>query len=277
MAAVSADTFLLPVGSGFRFCLLRVPARLASLRGCVLHVPPFAEELNKSRRMVALAAERIAAAGYAVLQIDYLGCGDSSGDFGDASWDEWLSDLARGHEWLVRRYGMPIWLWGVRAGALLSTAGLERIDPKPNLMFWQPVLSGHQHLTQFLRLKYANDFLGQGNGRSSTQKVLQQLRAGETLEVAGYSLTPVLAAGLAGAELSVPHDFTGQIVCFEVLAAGNADISPALAARVQSWREAGANVVAKTVSGVPFWQTQQITEAPDLITATVTCLAESGR
>ena len=78
MGAVSADAFLLPVGSGFRFCLLRLPARRAALRGCVLLAPPFAEELNKARRMIALAAERIAAADYAVLEIDYLGCGDSS-------------------------------------------------------------------------------------------------------------------------------------------------------------------------------------------------------
>ncbi|MDH3314170.1 MAG: hypothetical protein OEN48_07525 [Betaproteobacteria bacterium] len=66
MGAVSADAFLLPVGSGFRFFLLRLLARRASLRGCLLQAPPFAEELNKSRRMITLAAERIAAASAAL-------------------------------------------------------------------------------------------------------------------------------------------------------------------------------------------------------------------
>jgi len=66
LGAVSADPFLLPVGSGFRFCLLRLPARRASLRGFLLLMPPFDDELTKSRRMIALAAKRIAAASAAL-------------------------------------------------------------------------------------------------------------------------------------------------------------------------------------------------------------------
>ncbi|MBK8384562.1 MAG: hypothetical protein IPL11_02315 [Candidatus Accumulibacter sp.] len=41
---------------------------------------------NKSWRIVPLQARALATAGYAVLQIDLMGCGDSSGDFGDATW-----------------------------------------------------------------------------------------------------------------------------------------------------------------------------------------------
>ena len=40
-----------------RFCLLHLPT--GPVRGCVLFVPPFAEEMNKSRRMVALTAEHL--------------------------------------------------------------------------------------------------------------------------------------------------------------------------------------------------------------------------
>jgi exosortase A-associated hydrolase 2 len=277
MGAVSADAFLLPVGTGFRYCLLRLPARKTTLRGCLLLVPPFAEELNKSRRMIALAAERMAADNYAVLVMDYFGCGDSSGDFGDASWGEWLSDFERGYDWLASRYNnLPIWIWGVRAGALLATAGLKRIDRPANLIFWQPVVSGQLHLTQFVRLKFANAFLGQGSIRSNTQTLVKRLMAGETLEIAGYTLTPAIATGLAGSELGVPSGFTGNIVCLEVATAGNEDISPALRACAQSWREAGAAVRTQTTPGVPFWQTQQITEAPNLIEAMLTCLVEGA-
>jgi hypothetical protein len=37
---LSAKAFLLPVGSSFPFRLLRLPARRASLRGCLLLAPP---------------------------------------------------------------------------------------------------------------------------------------------------------------------------------------------------------------------------------------------
>src|SRR5207302_1844904 len=134
-----------------RFCVLRLPAHRIAVRGCVLLAPPFAEEHNKSRRMMALAAECIAANGYAVLQIDCLGCGDSTGDFGDATWDEWLLDIGRGYDWLESRYHLPIWVLGVRAGALLAVAAAKRIAAgAPNLLFWQPVVSGRQHLAQFV-------------------------------------------------------------------------------------------------------------------------------
>ena len=66
----------------------------------MLYIHPFAEEMNKSRRMAALQSRALAQAGYAVLQIDLLGCGDSSGDFGDATWQSWVSDVVLGCQWL---------------------------------------------------------------------------------------------------------------------------------------------------------------------------------
>jgi exosortase A-associated hydrolase 2 len=272
--AVSAEAFLLPAGSGYRFCLLRLPANGKLLRGSILVAPPFAEELNKSRRMIALAAEYLAANGYAVLQIDALGCGDSSGDFSDATWEEWISDLRLAHKWLERRYPGTMWFWGIRAGALLATAALKHIAGTPNLLFWQPVVSGRQHLMQFLRMKSAGDFFGEGGARSGTQQLLKQLTDGETLEVGGYVLTPALALGLAAADLNLPDGFGGRIVCLELGPASTGDSTPALASCIRAWRKTAASVSAETVNGVTFWQTQQISEAPKLIEVTLSRLRD---
>jgi exosortase A-associated hydrolase 2 len=254
-----------------------VPAKDAQIRACLLVAHPFAEELNKSRRMIALAAERIAAANYAVLEIDFLGCGDSSGDFADASWGDWISDLQLGYDWLSTRYRLPIWIWGVRAGALLASAFLERTGKSSNLLFWQAVLSGHQHLTQFVRLKSASEFLGQEINRSGTQVLVKRLLGGDTLEIGGYRLASKLARGLADAELNLPPSFSGRIVCLEVLGSQGGEISPALASRVHHWRKTGLTAQAIVAPGVPFWQTEQISEAPDLLDATLSCLIEHGQ
>jgi len=56
----AAETFLLPVGTGFRFCLLHRPPAGTPARAAVVVAPPFAEELNKSRRMIALTARQLA-------------------------------------------------------------------------------------------------------------------------------------------------------------------------------------------------------------------------
>src|SRR5438132_772625 len=110
------------------------------MRAAVVVAPPFAEELNRSRRMIALGAERLAADGYAVLEADCLGCGDSSGDFGDAGWEAWLSDIERAHDWIANRYSVPTWIWGIRGGSLLASAILPRLSTPPGLLFWQPVI-----------------------------------------------------------------------------------------------------------------------------------------
>src|SRR5437763_1590993 len=117
-AEPSAEPFFLKSGTGQRFCLFHPPA--ASCRGAGLDVHPFAEEMNRSRRMAALQARALSALGYGVLQIDLYGCGDSSGDFGDAHWDLWKQDLAAGAAWLRQRLDQPITLWGLRLGALLA-------------------------------------------------------------------------------------------------------------------------------------------------------------
>jgi exosortase A-associated hydrolase 2 len=83
---------------GQRFCIHHPPA-LATPLGLVVHVHPFAEEMNKSRRMAAQQARALAAAGFAVLQIDLLGCGDSAGDSSDATWAAWLADVV----WAARQ------------------------------------------------------------------------------------------------------------------------------------------------------------------------------
>src|SRR5690606_37038821 len=119
----------------------------------VLFVHPFAEELNKSRRMVALGVAELASEGWTVMQVDLLGCGDSSGEFEDASWTAWLDDIELAYACLKARGFDNIVLWGLRAGCLLISDWLARCGRVMPLVLWQPVGNGKQHLNQFLRLK----------------------------------------------------------------------------------------------------------------------------
>jgi len=90
---------------GAVFYILHPPAT-KPVRGCILYSPPFAEELNKSRRMVALQARQLAASGYAVLLLDLYGCGDSGGEFDTATWSIWQDDLDT-RPWIICSSSMP--------------------------------------------------------------------------------------------------------------------------------------------------------------------------
>jgi exosortase A-associated hydrolase 2 len=234
--------------------------------GSILYVHPFAEEMNKSRRMAALQARAFADAGWNVLQLDLFGCGDSAGDFGDASWDRWVGDVVFAADWLREQTGFAPALWGLRLGCLLATAALPRLDWRPSLLFWHPVISGRQHLQQFLRLRLAGDILGGKTAGEGGKQLREQLLGGESLEIAGYLLSPGLAQGLDEARLE-PVAGGGKLVWLEVNSSADSALSPAAQAASASWKAAGWSVTTAVVAGPGFWQTQEIEELPTLLLA----------
>jgi exosortase A-associated hydrolase 2 len=263
-----ARPWFLPAGERRLFCLDHRPR--APVRGAVLYVPPWAEEMNKSRRMAALQSRALAAAGWHVLQLDLTGTGDSSGDFADATWDIWLQDLDTARGWLAQASGFEPWLWGLRLGALLAAESLVQ-HPAPGLLCWQPVASGRLHLQQFLRLKAGADWLGTGHTPDDRGKPMDQLEAGEVVEVAGYNLPPALALPMARAEMRLPAELK-RVVCFEVAPREAAALSPASERQLAPLRAAGG-VHSAVVTGASFWQSLEIETVPALIDATCAAMA----
>lgn len=262
------EAFFLPGSQGARFAIYHPPAADVAERGGVLYVPPFAEEMNKARRMVALQARRLAVAGFGVLIPDLYGCGDSAGDFAEARWEIWRDDLSRCRDWLLGRGHHRLVLWGLRLGALLA-AELAGDSTTQRLLLWQPVLDGERFLHQFLRLRLTADRI---KGGDKTMARLQEvLAAGQTLEVSGYELSPELATAMKQARLQVPPG-GGWVDWFELVSAVNRPLLPASQRTVDEWRTSGVTVHARTLVGEAFWATQEIAVAPDLLAATVAAL-----
>ena len=306
---MQAEAFFLPADPGQRFCLLH-PAQGGIERGLVVYAHPFAEEMNKSRRMAALQARALSAAGYTVLQIDLLGCGDSSSDFGDATWQSWVDDVVAACRWLrapglrslrapdsslraqrgnpgdlsatMDCHGLrprsdeaapPLWLWGLRAGCLLAVDAARQLSEPCNFLFWQAPAAGKTLLQQFLRLKVAGDMLS-GQSKGVMEAMRQQLADGSAVEIAGYLLAPGLASGLEKATLSPPPSRSDaqQLVWMELSTREDANLSPASVKTIALWQQAGYRVSSHVAQGPAFWQTTEIEEAPALIEATVASL-----
>lgn len=272
-----AQPLFLGQGDAARFGLYHAPA--SPVRGAFLYLPPLGEEMNKARRMAALQAAELARQGYAVLQLDLHGCGDSAGDFADASWDSWLADVAAGLQWLAATLGPQLpqapGLWGLRLGALLALDYASRAGQAPaSLLLWQPVLQGSAHLTQFLRLKVAAQMLGEEKAEGGTAGLRAALARGETLEIAGYSLAPTLALGFDGLDASRLAPPCPVHWC-EVVPEAGRPLPPAAARVLKTWQEAGVAAEARTAPGPQFWAKQEIAEAPALLAATSDMLSEA--
>ena len=265
-AAIQIQPFFLESPRGPLFCLSLVPSEKAPVGG-VLYLPPFAEEMHKSRRMAALQARALARAGYAVLQLDLSGCGDSAGDFGDATWEIWRDDVRLAHAWLAAHVSGPITLWGLRLGACLAVDMAAELARVARLLLWQPVNSGEQFLNQFLRIKLASEMLSEGQAKTGTKDLLATLASGTGIEVGGYLLGPAMAQQLSRLKLAeqAPHCAVEWI---EVGAQAGDHVTPASQRVVDAWRAAGVTMRTRTVPGEPFWVTQEISECPALLGTT---------
>lgn len=273
---------------GERFCFFHAAADGAASGGCVLAVHAFAEEMNKSRAASATAARALARAGFHVLQIDLAGCGDSEGEFEEATWPAWLADLNAAWSWLTARCPGPCWVWGTRLGALLADQVAATCHPAADgLLLWQPVVNGAQHLGQFLRLKTVNTMLrdpspalavaGRGDAGPTPSSPRADLAAGLSIEVAGYRLTPGLADAIESARLGSRTTDEGRAVprvrWFEVSSQANAALTPVASKVAERWRAAGSDVTVAHVAGSAFWQTQEIERCDALVDATIEGLA----
>jgi len=258
-AGAPAEPFFLKADGGQRFCLYHPPAGPA--RGALLYVHPFAEELNRSRRMAALQARAFAAAGHAVLQIDLAGCGDSSGDFGDARWERWQADLALAAAWLREKTDAPLRLWGLRLGALLALDyARTAAHPVAGMLLWQPVLKGSTYLTQFLRLRLAGALLADGDAGGGTAQLRAALLAGEALEIAGYDLDPHLARALDALDPLDAFRPACPVDWIEAVTQAGAEPSPGAARAAAAWCDAAVDLRLHPVHSAPFWTTTEITE-----------------
>lgn len=272
MTAAGGDTRLaatfLDAPHGRLFVLRREPPDGAAPGAQVLIVPPFAEEMNRSRRLLSELARELAANGLAVCLPDLTGTGDSEGDFATANWATWLADVAFLRRHCLARYAAPLYLLGLRTGALLAAESVatqpERVD---GLICVQAVATGDRFLTQLLRTRVA---AAMSRGEKETTKGLRaRLDADEPLTIAGYTLAPALARELAARRLDdLPPPATLPVLWYEVAAPSTEELpSPS---PPTNWPR--DPMVIRQVRATPVWNLQEAEVPRDLIgTITADC------
>jgi exosortase A-associated hydrolase 2 len=261
------------------FCIYH-PAKLnknENVLGMVLYVHPFAEEMNKSRHMAARQAIDLANSGFAVLQIDLSGCGDSAGDFSEATWKAWIQDIRNAYCWMElniepgvkEKDGPPLWLWGLRAGCLLLAEAAQNMNKACSFIFWQPSLAGKKELTQLLRLQRVSNMLNTSS-EDRKSKLATLGTNDEPIEVLGYTLNPELAQGFAQAKLNPPSNNSSvqHLVWIEMMASEPMELTLASKQTLKHWKDMGANTVSHLLKGTAFWSSNELINVPELISLT---------
>ena len=260
--------------SGRRLFCLRRRATLSPVTSRILIAPPFAEELNKCRRILALCAQRLAVAGSEVWWPDLSGTGDSEGEFADASWAQWVDEFSGFDAALAQTapQAQPGYL-AVRSGALLLNAAAPRLGnfAGARVVLWQPVFDGGRYLQQFLRLRVMSGRLGGQD--EPLQSLMTRLAQGELLEVGGYGLRARLTDGLAAAQVTPAG--LGAARSVTVLEFKNTTGASPSAPSVQfaaACATLGCDVDVRMVDCDQFWTTQEISAPTAVIDASIPSL-----
>jgi exosortase A-associated hydrolase 2 len=252
------------------------------LRGTVVYVPPFAEELNRCRTLAADAARALAADGWRCVLADLHATGESDGDTAEADWDTWVADTVQLLRALGERGGETV-LWGMRTGALIAAEVAAQVPEQVSrLLLWQPVLDGSLFLNQYLRLRIASQVVHTGNAagnttggtKETTDSLRQRLAAGEVLEIGGYPLPGPLAQALSGRKLAALAGRVPQPVAWvEVATQAGAPASPASRKLIETWP---TPIRLETVGGQMVWQVHERADAPEMVQATRRLLGQAG-
>ncbi len=270
MSFATLDPFFFDAPDGRLFAVHHRPADPASIRGNVLCVPPFNEEMNRCRSMVALQAQAFSQLGIGTLLLDLHGTGDSAGDYVDARWEVWQKDIRAAIDWLNRQPGRCRGVWGIRLGAILAAETLKSVElPNAAFIAWQPVVEGKQHFTQFLRMRIAAQMERPHLAKETTHSMREQLAAGKPLEVSGYEIHPEFAAAIDRARLDAFAPTPNVPALWLEQAAPDAThAAPASQKVIDAWRAGGTNIDVRFFEGPNFWQVAERAISTSAIDAT---------
>jgi hypothetical protein len=110
---------------------------------------------------------------------------------------------------------------------------------------------------------------------SSTEELRAELRAGRSVEVAGYTISPDLPAELDALELErLAHPDSAPIDWIEAVPAHDRPLAPATRAVLERWRAADVRVRSHACVALPFWSTPEIVVPASFIDATARIAGE---
>lgn len=266
----------LDTSSGRIFVLFVIPRQATRPVGGVIALPPFAEEMNKSRHMLAMLGQRLASMGIVFALPDLYGTGDSEGEFSEATWGHWLSNVRATVE-AVSDYGITgLNFVALRLGIfLLPDLQGSRFADRSKVVMWNPVQRGSKMIDQMLRAKVIRERESADEG-GTIATLRKEIRGAGGMEVAGYRLTDALVSSVDGLELSkVQMPVNSEVEWIDTSPIGTDRVAPAVEVIKSAWSGRIRSLAYSRIVGQQFWMGPEIDLVPDLISRTTAILASA--
>jgi len=159
-------------------------------RAMIIICAPDGDERYWSQRLLVNTARLLAEQGFIVLRFDYMGQGESPGNYESATIYTRMQDLNKVLEYMTRQNeGCPLGLLGVRLSAALAikTANLEshKVD---FLVLWEPVLDIDHYFDSQLRIHTTTQMVMYKKVLRNRDQLKLDIMNGEKVSINGYNL-----------------------------------------------------------------------------------------
>ena len=238
----------------------------------VIFVPPFAEEMNRSKRMYVLCARLLADAGIHSICFDFAGTGDSSGEWGDFDYSDWKNNLINVYQY-AKKSTPNVSLITLRDSALISLDLIKQAEIQVNkCVLWDPMDSGEVLTRQLIRMKIANAMTSDFK-KITTQEVLDGIEQAGYLEVAGYHISSDLMTSLKSQKISDSIEAVLTSTSLHWMTTGKSSSStnqslPFCLSKLDLDDNMLAQLTIHSVNDVRFWMQQEVTISPLLLRET---------
>jgi pimeloyl-ACP methyl ester carboxylesterase len=197
------------------------------------------------------------------LRFDYMGHGDSEGNFEHATVETRLSDIRCAIEYLGDRTGVGrIGLLGIRFGATLAALTCANHRATDFLILVSPIVSGKAYINQCLRSNLTTQMAAYGKIVKDRKALVNDLAAGQRVNVDGYLLTESLyqqmeAINLLEGSLSSLH---GVLIARVSMREGQ-PVEENVRKLYMRYRAACPNTELLNVRGNHFWTDTKVFDA----------------
>lgn len=151
----------------------------------------FAEEKLWSQRVMVAFATLLAKRGYWVLRFDYMGNGESEGDFERSTLSTMISDCRCAVHTLLRTVGSlrKVNVLGLRLGATVAAHAARMEQNIDKLIMWAPLIDGKEYTKELFRINFATQLIAYKRILYNSRDLVEKMKSGETVNVDGYEIT----------------------------------------------------------------------------------------
>ena len=213
---------------------------------------PFAEEKLWAHRVFVSFARALAGLGWPVLRFDYMGNGDSEGDFEESSVETMLSDIECAVRALREKMlGVEsMGLLGLRFGATLAAMAGANAGEIEKIVLWEPIINGSNYMKEMIRINLSTQAWVYKEIRHNTESLVQMMKEGKTVNIDGYEMSWPLYEQCAAIDLLNPKQpFMGKTLLVQ-LSRKEGDISRPF----KSLKDRMGNCEAFLAVEEPFWK-----------------------